>query len=161
MGEGTTITDYITVVRNSDGEIRLNINSYVGRRQLDRMGSNTGISVTAIHRDIFMDHHVYAFEARNTSSNSILLNNRNDARTVFLEDDRENTYTARIHEVDSSLLLLDSGTTRRFSIRFNKVHGTQREIRSVQFTNIIMDAEQYFEERNIETVPLTRVSIPL
>jgi len=137
-------------VRTEDGERRLNLNSYIGRREVDETVRRSGIEITILYKDIFMDHQRYEFEIRNTSDRRILLNNRTNNNTIFLEDENENRYSSRLHEVDQALLVIERGLPRRLSIAFDKVYGTQRQIESVHFTNIIMDFERYLETRNIQ-----------
>ena len=160
IGNTNRITDYITVIRNSDGELSLNLNSYIGRRQITQTGRREGIEITVLYADIFMDYQTYTIEVSNTSNRLILLNNKTDVNTMFLQDNNENRYTARLHEIDDADLVIGTNITRRLTIRFNKVYGTQREIRSIWFTNIIMDLNQYMEDgRSTENVRLENIAI--
>ena len=145
------ITDYITVVRVAEDEYRLNISGYIGRTVLGNSATRQGVEITAVHKDIFMDYQLYQLEIRNRSDNNILLNSFDRASTIFIQDQNENRFNSQLHEIDNNLLHVERNSIGRLNIRFNKMHGTAREVNSINFTNIIMEAQRYVQQGISET----------
>lgn len=160
IDNSNSINDYITVIKMEDKEQKLNINSYIGRKEINSTGSNNGVTIKVISKDIYMDYETYHIEVRNESGKSILLDTKKDENTVYLADKNELKYASKIYEVDNNLLLFKNGFSGKLSIRFNKIYGAERDIRSMEFTNIIMDYEKYVaKEDNKEVEQIGRVTI--
>ena len=150
VDNGNGINDYITIVKMPDGKLELNINGYIGRKEINKEYKDSKLDIKVINKDIFMNYEVYNFEIKNTSDKTILLDNKKDVNSVYLGDDHDLKYTARMYEVADSLITFEKDFTRSLSIKFDKVYGAQRNIQNINFTKIIMDYEGYLGTDNIE-----------
>ena len=65
-------TDYITIV-NKNGEYKLNINSYIGRTQINKADENQNLEINVISKDSFMEYEIYNIQVKNNTGNTIML----------------------------------------------------------------------------------------
>ncbi|MCL2341510.1 MAG: hypothetical protein FWC53_00080 [Firmicutes bacterium] len=143
------INDYITIVKTDGGEAKLNINGYVGRKNINKSYTGSGLNIKIESKDVFMDYEIYNLEIKNTSDKTILLSDKKSDNMVYLEDANSNKYGARMYQVDDILLKFDSGFSRKLNLTFDIVYGTGRVMKSMNFSNIIMNTEEFTDTKNI------------
>lgn len=141
------IEDYYTIV-NKDGEYKLNINSYVGRKAINKSETKSDITITVISKDIYMDYEIYNIKAQNNSDKTIILDSKENAKSVYVTGNNNATYSAFMHEISDEYLNIKSHIHRNMDIKFNKIYSTSASITSISFTNIILDAENYNQLTN-------------
>jgi len=144
-GQTTMYTDYYTIVKTEQGEQKLNINRYIGRKNIEKETVGGTATVKVLSKDVYLDYELYNMEIKNNTSKTILIDSQRKTDTVFLIDNNSLSYQANIHEIDASTLRLDGYIQRKISIKFNKVYNPSRKIRTINFTDIIPDYEEYKE----------------
>lgn len=140
--EEENIQDYITVV-DDNGEIKLNINSYIGKVEINRNVNYMNIRVNVISKNVYMDYENYTFEIQNNSENSILLDNQQNIETIYIEDEVENKYEAYMHELTSSMLTIPAGAIRNINIKYYNKYSTNKIIQKVVFSKVILNNDWY------------------
>ena len=65
-------SDYITIV-NKDGNKKLNINRYIGRKILNKSKDSDNIKTEVLYSDRYMDYEIYKIKITNNTDNTILL----------------------------------------------------------------------------------------
>lgn len=78
------IVDYYTIVYEND-EYRLNINSYVKEKILNRQVENDDLKIVINKKDIYYEYEIYEFEITNKTDKTILADTTKKQNTIYLE----------------------------------------------------------------------------
>ena len=153
--EENTLQDYISVIEDDNGEVKLNVNGYIGRREINKVKNNSNINITVLRSDSHMDYETYTYSMTNNTSNTILLDDKEDTNNMYIEDENGNQYTADINELNDAELKLIPGETKQITIKYYNKYGLTKNIKNIVFNKIILN---YNENEARQT---TRVQIEL
>lgn len=145
--ESENIQDYITVV-DDNGDTKLNINNYIGKSEVNRRTTYMNIQIKVISKKIYMDYETYTFEIQNNSESSILLDDLKNIETMYIEDDSGNKYEAYTHELTNSMLNIPSGATREINIKYYNKYNTNKTMKKVVFSKLILNNDWYSSLEN-------------
>lgn len=138
-----SILDYITVVEDSDDTYKLNINSFIERKEINKEGISNKINVKVIKADIYMDYCVYTFEIKNDSYRTILLDDLSNIDTLYLKDTKNVRYSAYTHELTQESLKLGVSQTKKVDIKYYSKYNSSKRISNICFSSVIYDYEKY------------------
>lgn len=141
--EGQTLLDYMTIIRDDDGSIKLNINSYIGREEINKSRSNDYLDVTVLRSDTYMDYQTYTFRITNKTGNSILLDDKVSTDTMYLTDDNELNYSSYAHEKSEAELTFSPMETKEITIKYYNKYSSTREITGICFSRIVLNYGEY------------------
>jgi len=65
LDDAKGFVDYITIVETESGEQKLNINSYVGRKNIAKEETVHGIKIKVLYKDMYIDYEKYNIEIIN------------------------------------------------------------------------------------------------
>ena len=154
--EEGTIQDYITVTRNENNELRLNINNYIGREEINKTRTNSSnISITVLRSDTYMDYETYTYSIINNTNKTILLDDKSSTDNMYIEDENGNQYTAYIHELSEAQLTITPGETKEITIKYYSRYGSTKNITQVVFNKIILNYNE------VAVKQTTRIEIEL
>ena len=135
-----TIQDYITVARNENNELRLNINNYIGREKINKTYTDvSNVTITVLRSDTYMDYETYTYSITNNTNNTILLDDKSSTDNMYIQDENENQYTAYIHELSEAQLTITPGETKEVTIKYYSRYGSTKNITQVVFNKIILN----------------------
>lgn len=134
------IEDYITILKQ-DGMLKLNINSFIGKDDINKTISQNGIEITVNTRKVYRSYENYIFTVKNNTSKTIKLNDGQNGNDICLVDTNDVEYNSMINEVPIETLTLEPGVARTFSVSFYKMYNAYRMIESVRFKNIKTDID--------------------
>lgn len=134
--------EYITIVNEENAE-KLNINSYIESKEINKEKTQNNIKITAISKKIYMDYEIYDFEIENLSSKTIKINSLQKTGDMYLEDKKGNTYNAYMHEIFEEDLEIKSGINKNLAIKYANTYSSKTEIQNIIFENIILDYVKY------------------
>lgn len=143
------IQDYITIVKDKDGNTKLNINGYIGKENIDVTEQKDDLKIKVLETDVYMDFQTYTFEITNNSDKTVLLNDPNIDDTMYLEDKSGVKYQAYTHEISSSELKITSKETKKLTIKYYSKYGSNKTIKNILFARIILDYGAYSNYQNI------------
>ena len=144
VSNNNTNVDYITTVKGTDGNIKLNINSYIGRTNLNKSVSSNGIDITIVKKDEYMDYETYTFEVKNNTENSIILGNIQDDENVsYLIDKNNLKFNAYVYELAQPQLEVFGNQNKQVTIKYFNEHGSTKVIKSLVFPRIYLNYEEY------------------
>lgn len=146
--ESSIIQDYITVIQDEDGSQKLNINSYIGKQNINIEKEMININTKIIEKRQYMDFEKYVFEITNKTSNTILLNDADYLDQMYLQDKNGLKYNAYTNEITEAELTLRPGETRKVAIKYHNKYSSTREIRSIVFSRIILNYTAYASYQN-------------
>lgn len=139
-------TDYITVIQEDD-EKKLNINSYICRKNVKGTSTQNNIQLTVNYKDVYMEYEKYNISIKNKSQNIILLDNKENVKTIYLLDDNDIKYSAYAHEISKVQLVFKPQQKRTLDIKFNKVYDAEKVIKNMHFTSVIINYEEYVNDK--------------
>lgn len=146
LDNNVTKQDYITVV-NKDGEKKLNINNYIGRKNLKRITNHNDIEITVTTIDTYMDYEIYNLSIQNKSGKDILLDTKDDTKSIYLLDSKDMKYYFYNNEISENKLLVKNDFTRSLQIKFMNSYSSSRKIKNLVFSKMVLD---YSEYKNLE-----------
>lgn len=161
VSKDNTNVDYISTVKDANGNTKLNINSYIGRTNLDKIVSTNGIDIRLIKIDAYMDYEIYTFEVKNNTEKAIILGNiQNDEKVSYLIDKNNYKFNAYVHELAQPQLEVFGKQTKNVSIKYFNEYGSTKVIKSIVFPEIYLNYEEYKKYPNSYRA-FTSISIDL
>ena len=144
-----TLQDYITIVVDDGRNSKLNINSYIGKNELQKTGSNRNVEVTAIESDTYMDYQTITFKVVNNSDSEIMLDDKTYPETMYIEDENGIKYPAYAHEINDAELRLSPMQTKEITIKYYSSHGTRKNITSAVFSGVVYNYTAYSADTTV------------
>lgn len=155
------IEDFYTIV-NDNGEHKLNINGYIGRQQINKVGQADNITIQVLTKDIYKDYEIYNIRVENNTGNTIMLDGKQNTDTVYLLSSNEQKFTAYMYELEDTRLIINNGLKTTMSIRFNKIYSNRTQMTKMVFEDIVKDYDTYKTVQNKkEYSDKARISIEL
>lgn len=149
-----TIQDYITVV-SEDGQNKININSFIGKEKINKTVTQDGIDITIATRKIFMDYEEYEIKIDNNTENTILLDSKQNTKSIYLVDENNVKYYSKSHELLDGLLKVKDGFSNQITVKFTKVYSSTRTVKSLVFSDVILNYNEYLNgNRNAKTITI-------
>lgn len=142
-----TIQDYITVVE-IDNQYKLNINGYIGRKQIAKSKEDKNITIEVEETDVYMDYQYYKIKVINNSQNTILLDDGVNIEAMHIEDQNGIQYSAYTHELNEGQLMVSPRETKEIEIRYYSKYSSEKEINKVVFSRMILNNETYTTFQN-------------
>ena len=139
----STIQDYITLVGDEQGNIKLNINNYIGRHEINKEIERYNIKTKVIEKNMYMDYETYTFEITNNSGAVVLLNDNKMTDTMYLEDKNNLKYTAYTQEIPQVNLQIGLNETKRVTIKYYNKYSSNRSIQKIVFGQVVLDYNAY------------------
>ncbi len=152
-GKYEYIEDYVTIVPVEDS-YKLNINRYVGRRNIHQKQNNEVVTIEIDYADVYLDYEIYTLSVKNNTNETILLDTRRKNKTTYITDSNDNKYEAFLYEKADQDLTLEPQKAKTLEIKFNNSYRSNMEITSMNFTDIV-NHESYTQDENTERKTLT------
>ena len=150
--ENSIRQDYIRVKDVGNNNYKLNINGYIGENKLNKSNVfHNNIEINVEKKDVYMDYEIYTFKIKNNMDNPILLDDLKDINSMYLEDDNNVNYTAYTHEISTGELLINAKETRTFKVKYYNKYGSEKQIKKVVFSKVILDYYSYINLQNDNT----------
>lgn len=133
-----TKQDYITVVEEND-TYKLNINNYIGKKEVNRSNEKNGIYIKVLEEKTYMDYQIFKISVKNNSENDIILDDKQDINAMYIEDDNGIQYSAYTHEIGEAELEVSPRETKEIEIKYYSKYGSEKEISKLVFSRMILD----------------------
>ena len=144
--DSNTIVDYYTIVENND-EIRLNINNFISRREINQEKEIDGIKVIVKNSNIYMDYMKYNIEIVNTSANNIYMDTLETSKSIYITDSAGNNYYVYNNEIVRALFNLKVGEIKELSLKFSSTYVQNKIIDSLTFSRVITNYDSYLQNK--------------
>ena len=142
------IEDYVSIVEEDD-KIKLNIDNFIGKEELNKQNSNNKVSITVVDLEKYMDYEIYTFKVKNNVDENILLDSRRKDNTVYVVDNNENKFKSFLYENIQDDLLIKAKEEKKIKIKFNFANREDARIVSVNFDDIICDINNMNENEEL------------
>ena len=133
-----TKQDYVTVVEEND-TYKLNINNYIGKKEVNKSNEENGIHIEVLEEKVYMDYQICKIRVKNNSENNIILDDGQDIKAMYIEDDNGIQYAAYTHEIGEAELEVSPRETKEIEIKYYSKYGSEKEISKLVFSRIILD----------------------
>lgn len=144
------IEDYITIVKNND-EVKLNINSYVLRENVNTESTSNDITIKVKFKDIYINKEEYFIDVTNNSDNDIMLDSLNTTTGIKLFGINNVEYQAYTNELGEYDVTVPSGNKKNINIKFSKEYNQQRKTKHLVFTDIVLNRKDFKNNINDDT----------
>lgn len=142
------IQDYITIIEEDDESIKLNINSYIGKKEINKSKESDNIIIEVEESHTFMDYQIYKIKVENNSENTILLDDDISIDAMYLEDENGNKYSAYSHELNDAEITVSPNETKEIEIKYYNKYSSSKKIEKVVFSRMILNNETYTTYQN-------------
>ena len=139
VSSGNSFQDYITIVTNNEGEKRLNINRYIGRKNINKTKTVENLEITVTKKDSYMDYEYYTFEVKNNNDKAASLGKAENLNATYLTDENGLMYKGRMNEIAQSNLIIRAKETKTIRINYFNEFSSTRKIKSLTFSEIVTD----------------------
>lgn len=143
---GKSIQDYVTIVAQ-DGENKINLNSFIRKEEINKSIEQEEVKITVLNKKIYMEYEEYEIKVENNCENTILLDTMESTKSIYLLDNNNMKYYAQTHEILDKLLKVDSQLSTQMQIKFSKSYSTTRKIKSIVFSDIILNYNEYLNDK--------------
>lgn len=134
--------DYITIQKVND-EYKLNINSYIGRTKKSDKQEKNGILIKVNYKDVYMDYEKYNLTVKNNKETNIILDTKENVRTMYIEDKNEIIYPAITNEIEEQDLQVNAGEEKTLNIKYYSRYSSTKNISRLVFSNVILNSNKY------------------
>lgn len=134
--------DYFTIVKQRD-EYKLNIKNYVGKNDINKEAEHENIKIKVLNRNTYMDYEIYEIQVTNNSENDILLDTKNDTKTIYLQDNKGAKFYAYTNEIIDNEFIVRKSKTKNIKIKFNSGFSSNRRINYMFFSDLILNYNEY------------------
>jgi len=129
------IEDYYTII-NEKGQYKLNISSYIGKKDINISNSQNNITVSIISKKIYMDYEIYEIKVENKTGNDLIFNTKENTKSMYIQDENELKYIAFLNEIADSEFEVINGSAKTFEIKFNRGYKPTISIEKIVFEDI-------------------------
>ncbi len=148
--QGIVKQDYITV-KKVDEEYKLNINNYIGRREISKTKEQDDIVITVNYVDTYMEYETYNITVKNNGKANMALDNLYNERSMYIEDKNEVKYPAYTHEIPKELLIFDRGVEKTIDIKYYSRYTSTKEIKNLVFSGVMLDYDAHINNGVVGT----------
>lgn len=155
---GEVVEDYVTIVRKNNS-YKINLNSYIGKENIGKQTSQDGIVITFLNKETNMDYEIYNIKVENNTENTILLDTKEKAKSVYATGSNGATYTAFMYEIEDEHLTIKPRIHKTISIKINKIYSPNIEVDKLTFTDIVTNLEEYNNTQNKKEYPKKTIEV--
>lgn len=155
-----TVEDYYTIIKESD-TYKLNINNFIKKSTLNKSNSINNINITIKEVYIYMDYEIYNIEIKNDNNKKVLLDTKEKTNSIFVTDNNGNKYESYNYEISDVDLLVNPISTKNIKIKFSKAYNSNLQTDKLTFSDIVMDYNQYSEEKEGDNIKKIKIEIDI
>lgn len=142
------IEEYVTITVE-EGSYKLNLNSYLGRKQINVKEEDNNLSVQVAMVDRYLDYEVYTLNIQNKTDGTILLDTKRKTNSCYVVDSIGNKFEALLFENSDEDLEFAPKQMKTIQIRFSDAYREGLQIKSINFTDIV-NSEEYLANSEID-----------
>lgn len=136
------IDDYYTII-SEKGTNKLNINSYIGKKDINISKQENDVNIEVVKKQTYMDYEQYTIKVENKSNYDIMLDSKESMNKVYLLDENNVEYSAYMDEKLEEELFVPKNESKTIDVKFSKIYNPDLKIEYIVFSDIIQDYEIY------------------
>lgn len=130
--------DYITVV-DENGEKRLNINGFINKKEINKQKTSDEINIKIIDMFQYMDYTVVNIEIQNNSETQFLLDDLENIKSIYIQDNNDVKYNLYTHELAQNELLVLPKQSKKLRLKFYSKFISTKSINKIVFSNVFIN----------------------
>ena len=131
--------DYITIVEQDDGNNKLNINNYVKKEKQNIFYNKDNLKLYVKEVNIYIDYVYYTISIQNDTKSTIILDTKQNANTIYLENYKGAKYFASMNEIIDEELIIENNYTKDIKIKFYKNYSSENIVKYMIFSNVVLE----------------------
>ena len=135
--DGYVKQDYVSVEKENN-EYKLNINSYIRHREINKTTDSDDIEMLVLSGDIYMEHEEYKIRVTNNREETIKLDAKSNVKSLHLEDDNGENYSAYTQELTDPMIYIEPGRTKELTIKFYSRYVSSKNIKYIVFSDLLI-----------------------
>lgn len=135
--DGYAKQDYMTI-QEVNGENKLNINSYIGYTKIDKTTKQDGFTVEVVSKNTYMKEEEYTLKVTNHTKNRMVLDQRNDVKSLYIEDSKGSKHSSYSHELTEPNLTVPARQTKTITIKFYSSYIATKKIKRIVFSDALI-----------------------
>ena len=143
--DGYAKEDYITVEK-IDKDYKLNINNYIGNREINKTTEKSNIKVEVLSKDTYKDYEKYTIKVTNNTKSLAVLGDVGNPDSLYLEDSKGVKYPFFNHEITKPKLTVKSGQTKDITLKFYSGYVSNRNLKNIVFPKLSLYDGQLSDE---------------
>lgn len=153
-----SIEDYFTIKKEND-EYKLNINSYIGKRAVNKEFENDKIKIIIENVKVYMDYQLYNIKVYNKTTNPIMLDTKQKTNTMYITDENDIKYMALGYEIADDMLKILGNNSNKLEIKYNISYSSRKKINKMTFKDIILNYDEYMNVNDKEKYNKEQINI--
>lgn len=142
----TQYQDYITIDKDKQ---KLNVNRYIGRKQIDKQTNQNNLKFNINYIDIFKDYEIYNLTVSNLNNFSILLDNLSSVDSTYIETSKETKVNCSNYEAGKNSFTFEKGVSKNIRLKFYKQYNKEITDEKMIFSKAILNAENIDQTEQI------------
>lgn len=134
-----TYTDYITLIRDEENNIKLNILGFIRKKELNKIYEDENIKIDIKSKIEDAKDIIYIITFNNKTNGDISLYNNKNSASWYVTDNFNNKYYADINDI----LELKRNEEKNIQVKFNKTYNPEKATKSINFKNIQINGDLY------------------
>lgn len=130
--------DYITVVEENN-EKRLNIDGFINRKEINKQKISDEINIKIIDMLQYMDYTVVNIEIQNNSETQFLLDDLENIKSIYIQDNNDVKYNLYTHELAQNELLVLPKQSKKLRLKFYSKFISTKSINKIVFSNVFIN----------------------
>ncbi len=135
--EGYAKQDYMTI-QEVNGENKLNINSYIGYTKINKTTKQEDFTIEVVSKNTYMKEEEYTLKVTNHTKNKIVLDQRHDIKSLYIEDSKGSKHSSFSHELTEPNLTVSAGQTKMIKIKFYSSYIATKKIKKIVFSDALI-----------------------
>lgn len=141
-GDIKNTEDYFTIQKENN-ITKLNINNYIQTKQVNKTSENEYLKIEVTKRKVYKEYEEYELRVTNLTYKTILLDSKENTKTMYVKGKNSVTYYALSHEVLLDNLCIKPKATQSLKIKYNKEYNSNQTINQLIFEDVILDYDEY------------------
>ena len=134
--------DYITVIEDNDNNYKLNINSYIGYKEIKTTKEENDIKMEVIGRHTYMNYEIYTVNIINNTEKELVLGKLDNEESIYLKDSNNVKYPVYSNELTDSMVTVSKGHRKQLNFKFYSSYVSTKKIKQIAFSELRTNNEQ-------------------
>lgn len=141
------LQDYFTIVKEGNS-YKINIGGFLGIKNIEKSETKNDVTIFVKNSYVYMDYQILNFEVRNETENVVKLTKNNNEQSIYLQDSNGVKFNALLNENIDEDFIIDKNKNKKLQIKFSNSYRVDVGVKKINFSNIIMNYEQYKKEND-------------
>lgn len=106
-----------------------------------------------------MDYESYEIEVKNNTEKDILMDTKENLKSMYIKDSKDVKYSAYSHEISFADLYVQRKQKRTLKLKYYSSYNSAKNIEKLVFSNVVMDYNRESDTINSNSIQKLDISI--